>query len=97
MTTDTLITRQEIADVVKKTLVHECGLTVAPEFLTEETRLVSDTIRLDSMTFIRSVIAMEDALELTFGDEMLMQIGFHTVGDLVNYIYKAYLEEKGAS
>ena len=85
------MTREEVALVVRETIIREAGLSVSPELLTESTGLMSDIVQIDSMTFIRCLIGVEEALDSTFGDELLMQTGFKTVGGLIDRIYDAYL------
>jgi acyl carrier protein len=90
------MSREEVAVVVKEAIIREAGLSVTPDVLTESVGLVSDIVQIDSMTFIRCLIGIEESLDSTFGDELLMQTGFKTVGGLIDRIYDAYAQAEAA-
>ena len=73
---------QRILDFIKKN-AKEVGIEV------EKDTVVSETI--DSITFVKMVVALETEFNFEFDDEMLSFSNFETIGQLVDYV-KAHSE-----
>ena len=50
-------------------------------------------IGIDSITFIRIVIALEEAFNIKFEDEILILSEFPTVKDLIDYVDEKNLQQ----
>ncbi|MCD1257289.1 acyl carrier protein [Paenibacillus athensensis] len=77
---------EEIAKIIKEVFIKETRSTLTVDEMTDDLKFTPDGFRIDSLTFIRSVIALEDALDIQVGDNVLMQSKFANVGELVQYI-----------
>ena len=73
---------QRILDFIKKN-AKEVGIEV------EKDTVVSETI--DSITFVKMVVALETEFNFEFDDEMLSFSNYETIGQLVDYV-KAHSE-----
>ncbi len=74
------------ADIVKEILVRETHVDTKPEAISADDLLLSEKVKLNSISFIRVIIGIEDRLKVSFPDTMLMNESFSTVGDLIAYV-----------
>lgn len=58
--------------------VKETGIELQIDSVTSES--------LDSITFVKMVVALETEFDFEFGDEMLSVAKFETIGQLVEYV-----------
>jgi acyl carrier protein len=79
----------DIGTMLRKVLREETPGAGDGSAILAETHLKAD-LNIDSLTFIRCIIALETQLGTTFDDAALMQNSFDTVGELEEYIRKAY-------
>jgi acyl carrier protein len=76
--------RTEVAHVVKETIARESASAWSARDLDDVLKF-GDDVKIDSITFIRVVISIEEQLDVETPDDALMQTQFHTVGDLVDF------------
>lgn len=76
------------------------AILLAEGKLSDETAEVDESLtinagrfRIDSLALIRAFIAMEEALDIEFGDEALMQQQFATFGDVIDYVIAQVREQ----
>lgn len=74
--------------MLRKVLREETAGAGKTAAILAETHLKAD-LNIDSLTFIRCIIALETQLDTIFDDAALMQNSFDTVGELEEYIRKA--------
>lgn len=87
--------RAAIASLVKKSLIREAKLTMTPLELSDGLSFNTD-IHINSLGFIRAVIAIEDELAIETSDEALMQTRFSTIGELVDFFAAAvHAQQRG--
>ncbi|MEZ5840836.1 MAG: acyl carrier protein [Hyphomicrobiales bacterium] len=87
--------RDTIATLVKETLVREAKLPMPATELADTLSFNGD-VSVNSLGFIRAVIALEDELEIETSDEALMQARFNTVGELVDFFVAAVAGREAA-
>jgi acyl carrier protein len=71
---------------IREALIYESSSSISLEHLTDDIELNSDAFRIDSMAFIRALIAVEDEAGIEISDEVLMNTQFVTVGDVISYV-----------
>ncbi len=75
-----------ISLAVKRVLVLESRLPIAPEQLSDSEPLSGDLLRINSLGFIGMLIRLEDELEVTLPDDLFIGHTFHTVADLIDVV-----------
>lgn len=75
----------EVKDIVIRTL--ELGLT--RDQLTDDTRLYSSVVRMDSLMLLRLIVAVERDLGIEIDDEDVMNTDLRDVGSLVTMVLGA--------
>ncbi|MDR1265300.1 MAG: acyl carrier protein [Propionibacteriaceae bacterium] len=74
----------DVARTVKEAIIREASFDMNAAELDELSRFGED-IRVDSITFIRIVISVEEELDVETPDDALMQTQFKTVADLIEF------------
>lgn len=79
---------ETLTHAIREALVDESSSSLTPDQLTDDIELNSEAFRIDSMAFIRALIAVEDEAGIEISDEVLMNTTFVTVGDVVAYVLR---------
>jgi len=93
----TSLQKQDIVRTVKEILIQEARVNITPDMLADDEPLNSDTLRINSLSFIGIVLALEDGLDIRLEDELFMKTKFTTVDDLADFIYHTYRDASGSS
>ena len=72
-------------------ILSDLGLMEGKDELNEKTGLLGRGIGLDSIEVIQVVAALEEEFDLTIDDEDLLPEHFTSLGDLINFLEKNYL------
>ncbi|GHH45276.1 acyl carrier protein [Streptomyces candidus] len=81
--------RAAVATVVKKTVVAESRLSIAPESVSEDEPLVGDLLHVNSLGFVGMLVRIEDELDAALPDNLFVGRSFRTVGDLIDVVTTA--------
>ncbi len=77
---------EAIAQRVRRVLVDELELEVAPSDLSLDDPLYAPHIQLESLGYLKLVMGLEQEFRLHIGDEESGRVMFETVGDIVAYV-----------
>jgi acyl carrier protein len=80
------IGNESIRTGIIKILLSEGKLSEGAGEVDESMPINTGMFRIDSLALIRAFIAMEDAFDVEFGDDTLMQNRFSTFGDVIAYV-----------
>lgn len=83
---DSTIEDSVIRDGVIRVLVAEGKLAEGTTTVDENLTINAGQFRIDSLSFIRVFITLEDEFDVEFGDEALMQHQFSTFGEVIDYV-----------
>ena len=79
-----LINESEIMDI------QERALTVINESVSDNANIKADItlqeVALDSITFIKMIVALESEFDFEFDDEKLLYTAFNNFQDIINYV-----------
>lgn len=78
---------------VRAALVVEARSSIDPASLGDDTPLDAPGFRLESMAFLRAMIALEDELDVRMDEELLARTKFATVGDVIAYVQASLATE----
>lgn len=91
----TQVQTTELDTRIKAILVRVLDLQLEPESLSDDMSLYSATIRMDSLSLLRLMTAVEEDLNIELDDEMVMDTDFTTVSSLVGLV-QSVLEHETA-
>lgn len=74
----------EVGEIVKTLLVEILGAEVINNIDNDEYSLIN--VGLNSLTFIKLVLAIEEQFSIAFDDEDLVQSRFSSINDFIDYI-----------
>ncbi|MEA5360942.1 acyl carrier protein [Amycolatopsis sp., V23-08] len=75
-----------VSDSVKRVVIAESRLSLAPEEIPDNEPLSGDLLRLNSLGFVGMLVHLEDALEVELPDDLFVGRTFKTVNDLVEVV-----------
>lgn len=78
--------RSAVSDSVKRVVIAESRLSLAPEEIQDNEPLNGDLLRLNSLGFVGMLVHLEDALDVTLPDDLFVGRTFKTVDDLVEVV-----------
>ncbi|WP_410623421.1 acyl carrier protein [Amycolatopsis sp. cmx-8-4] len=78
--------RTTVSDSVKRVVIAESRLSLAPEEIQDNEPLSGDLLRINSMGFVGMLVQLEDALDVTLPDDLFVGRTFKTVNDLVEVV-----------
>ena len=81
--------RDELSLRIKSILVRELDLSVIPMQIGDNEPLYSSFIRLDSLSLLRMILALEREFQIEIDDEDVMEANLETVQSLIELISKA--------
>ncbi|UOX91034.1 acyl carrier protein [Amycolatopsis sp. FBCC-B4732] len=78
--------RTTVSDSVKRVVIAESRLSLAPEEIHDDEPLNGDLLHLNSLGFVGILVHLEDALDVTLPDDLFVGRTFKTVDDLVDVV-----------
>jgi acyl carrier protein len=87
--TTTRSRRAEISTAVRRIVLLESRLALAPDDITEAEPLNGDLLRINSLGFLGMLVRLEDDLDVTLPDNLFVNHVFTTVADLVDVVTSA--------
>lgn len=75
-----------VSDSVKRVVIAESRLSLAPEEIQDNEPLSGDLLRINSMGFVGMLVQLEDTLDVTLPDDLFVGRTFKTVNDLVEVV-----------
>lgn len=75
-----------VSDSVKRVVIAESRLSLAPEQIQDDEPLSGDLLRINSMGFVGMLVRLEDVLDVTLPDDLFVGRTFKTVNDLVEVV-----------
>lgn len=81
--------RTAVAAIVKKMVVAESRLSIAPESVADDEPLVGELLHVNSLGFVGMLVRIEDELDATLPDNLFVGRSFRTVGDLIDVVATA--------
>ncbi|MEU5266043.1 acyl carrier protein [Amycolatopsis sp. NPDC021455] len=75
-----------VSDSVKRVVIAESRLSLAPEEIPDDEPLNGDLLRINSLGFVGMLVHLEDALDVTLPDDLFVGRTFKTVDDLVEVV-----------
>jgi len=78
--------RDTVAAAVKRVVLAESRLAVAPESIPDDEPLNGKLLRVNSLGFVGILIVLEDELGCVLPDDLFVARTFETVGDLVDVV-----------
>ncbi|KDN21587.1 acyl carrier protein [Amycolatopsis rifamycinica] len=78
--------RTAVSESVKRVVIAESRLSLAPEQIQDNEPLNGDLLRLNSLGFVGMLVHLEDALDVTLPDDLFVGRTFKTVDDLVEVV-----------
>lgn len=87
------MTQEEVARVIKEVLIKEARASISVDEMTDILEFTPDGFGIDSLTFIRSIVSLEETLGIEVGDGLLLKFKIANVGELVQYISNIYAQQ----
>lgn len=78
--------RTTISQAVKRIVVAESHLSIAPEVVSEDEPLNGTLLRINSLSFVGMLVQVEDDLNVVLADDLFVGRSFATVADLVDVV-----------
>ncbi|RSM47346.1 acyl carrier protein [Amycolatopsis balhimycina DSM 5908] len=75
-----------VSESVKRVVIAESRLSLAPEEIPDNEPLNGDLLRINSLGFVGMLVHLEDALDVTLPDDLFVGRTFKTVDDLVEVV-----------
>lgn len=79
----------KVADRVKETVIRTLELDLGRDQLSDRTPLYSSIVRLDSLTLLQLIVALEEELDIEIDDEDVMNTDLRDIGSLVGMVMAA--------
>lgn len=80
------IDRATISQAVRRIVVAESQLAAAPDAVREDEPLNGSVLRINSLSFVKLLVQVEDDLSVTLPDDLFVGHSFRTVADLVDVV-----------
>jgi acyl carrier protein len=81
--------RVAVAEAVKRVVISESRLSLAPHEITEQEPLVGELLRVNSLGFVGMLVRIEDELAVMLPDDLFVGRSFKTVADLIDVVMVA--------
>jgi acyl carrier protein len=81
-----MTTTTDVRDTVVAALTSEAESDAAPSTVGDSTALGADGLALNSLGFVRAMVALEDQLGIELEDAVVMSSDFEVVGDVVRFV-----------
>lgn len=79
---------EEAANTVREIMVDVLELRLSPEGIRDDISLYSPEIRLDSLSLLRLLLAVEEEFGCRIEDEDIMEADLEKVGDLIGLVLR---------
>jgi acyl carrier protein len=85
--------REQVGTAVRRLIIREARLTIAPEELSDEEPLNGELLRINSLGFLGMIVQLEDDLDVVLPDDLFFGKQFHDIGDLVDLVCREVGEQ----
>jgi acyl carrier protein len=80
------VDRATVSLTVKKTLIAESRLSLAPEDVDDREPINGEVLRVSSLGFLGMLLRIEDELGVTLPDDLFTGRTFHVVDDIIEVV-----------